>query len=103
VERVVKECGESMITDGKIHKCGNVFIKLVHFFGSDADDGQIEGPGLIITNHSGQYIGTSWFGDDGMYASLNYEEYFKVSTGEKILDKEKTLFVKINNCLIVTN
>ena len=103
VERVIRECGENTITDGKIHKCGNVFFKHVHFFGSDADDGQIEGPGLIITNHNGQYIGTSWFGDDGLYASLNNEEYFKVSTGDKILDKQKTLLLKINNCLIVTN
>ena len=50
VERVIRECGENTITDGKIHKCGNVYV-MFPMAGMETEDG------IVVLNSNHLYVG----------------------------------------------
>lgn len=98
VERVYKECRN--IGDN-FQKCGNIYIKEVHLYGNEGEDGQIEGPGLIIKDGHGNYIGTSWHSNDGNYIANDNNEYFKVDSKPTRIKNNN--FLKIQNCYLSKN
>ncbi len=98
VARVYKECNN--ISDN-FQKCGNVHVKEVHFYGNEGSDGQIEGPGIVVKDARSNYIGTSFWGNDGFYVTEDYYEFFLVKKRTDIKDYNGLFFFTITNCLIL--